>query len=114
MKTIKSISLYIIYLAIVLVKPVLIHYANKTFNSFLIFIISVVVPVICILIILARTHLVEYSYTRRDLLFNASFIALSIFLIIWLHGMVDISLLVPILTEDVYDFIVRVVKRIRK
>lgn len=113
MKRTQSILLYVLYLVIViLVKPVLTHYRNRTFSSFFIWGIGIVIPVICTLIILVRAHLEEYSGTTLDLLFNAFFITVSIFLMIGLRGMTDISLLLPILTEDSYDFIVRIVKKI--
>lgn len=102
------------YIGLVLGRRVLIQYGSRAFNSALIFGSYILIPVICTLIILIRTHLAEPSCTIQDLLFNASFIVVSVVLVIWLYGMMDIYLLLPILTEDIYDLILRIARNKHK
>lgn len=110
---IQSFVLYGIYIGLVLGRQALISYTQKTFSSSLIFGIYILIPVIYTLIILIHTHLAEPSCTIQDLLFNALFIVVSVVLIIW-YGMVDIYLLYPIMTEDIYDIILRIARNKHK
>ncbi len=111
MKKIISLILYLAYVAVLwgkqLVTPFLAELAKKTFDLKFLLILSIVVPVICTLIILLRTHLSDRSCTPQNLLFHALFIAASVFLVIWsIYDTHSISAhLLALLTETVCDFV---------
>lgn len=102
--------LYFAYLAVVLARaslgPVIRQGAAKEFPILLPALFSIAVCVVCTLIIITRTHLLQYSRVEWDPLLNLAFAALSAFLLIWdLYNTGDLNaLLVALLTENIWDF----------
>jgi len=111
MKKLISLILYLAYVAVLwakqLILPHLTELAKVTFNLRPLLILSIVVPVICTVIIILRTHLAERSFTPRNLLFYGAFIAATVFMVGWsIYDRHDIGAhLLALFTQTVCDFV---------
>lgn len=113
MKKLASLALYIAYLVIVLTRPLWINSAENSFNIIFPLIINTAAIVLCTLIIIIRPHLVELVYTIKNVLFHVTFIVVSLILFTWIvcnTGNIN-YLLIALLTENIFNFVVLIAKK---
>ena len=111
MQKIASLTLYLVYLAFALIRPPWIDEARHNYDFLFLSIIYVIIVVICKLVLLIRSRLVQYVYTVRNVLFYALFIVASSLLLGWRFHTGELNFyLLALLTSNLYDFILLLVK----